>query len=170
MGTKKLGFYDHQMIVSKLGNMKDAKFFKGLDDETKIELHNTFKEEGKEALKRDVQKLMYESNPELKEQRIKKFSNAYGLNDPTEVTTNAINSQNMSVTMDKIGNFMGMLTMDVKVQAQMAFYNAQVSQNFIKIAQQDETIKQNNTIVAQNERLIEQNDIMIELMKQMANK
>ncbi|MGT0185586.1 hypothetical protein ACVNP0_00570 [Staphylococcus aureus] len=63
----------------------------------------------------------------------------------------------------KVYNGLGTFITNVDKQAKFVFYDTQLKQNFVSIAQRDELIKQNN-------RIIEQNNEVIDLLKQIANK
>ena len=59
-------------------------------------------------------------------------------------------------------NGIGSFTTNLDKQAKFVFYDTQLKQNFVFIAQKDELIKQ-------NDKIIKQNDEIIKLLKQIAD-
>ena len=102
---------------------------------------------------------------EKKQERFEKGIERKGLNNPSEVTSNAILSQN------KAGNFERYIRLSrtrfnnakSKEQAKFKHYSEMRKNTFVQIAQNDEIVKQ-------NKKLLEQNDEIISLLKQIANK
>lgn len=80
--------------------------------------------------------------------------NKHGFDNPTKVTKNSYQSQNMMGSFDKFYNAFGMLTFNMEKQATFNFYNNQLKQSFMIAAQNDELIKQNEVIIDQNEEII----------------
>lgn len=92
-----------------------------------------------------------------------KYYSKLGIDDPTEVTKNVFEKQDVMANSSKVFNAFGTLTLDLHKQLEASYYNTQLKQNLILIAQNDETIKQNN-------KIIEQNDLIIELLTDIKNK
>lgn len=105
----------------------------------------------------------FKENNEFHESKSAKSLNGQGIKDATDVTTYAYQKQNINPTLLKVYNSLGTFTTNVDKQAKFVFYDTQLKQNFVSIAQRDELIKQNN-------RIIEQNNEVIDLLKQIANK
>lgn len=87
-----------------------------------------------------------------------------GINNPSEVTSNAFYYQNKANSFDDIYNLIGIGThLSQKEQAKFNHYKDMKTNTYVQIAQNDEIVKQ-------NKKLIEQNDEIISLLKQIANK
>lgn len=83
-----------------------------------------------------------------------------GIKEATDVTSYAYQKQNISPNLLKVYNGIGSFTTNLDKQAKFVFYDTQLKQNFVFIAQKDELIKQNN-------KIIEQNDEIIQLLKKL---
>lgn len=90
-----------------------------------------------------------------------KYYSKLGIDDPTEVTRNVFEKQDIMANSSKFFNAFGTMTLDYHKQLQASYFNAQLKQNLIMIAQNDELIKQ-------NDRKIEQNDEIIDLLVKMS--
>ncbi|MCG2279160.1 hypothetical protein K4U72_09235 [Staphylococcus epidermidis] len=87
-----------------------------------------------------------------------------GINNPSEVTSNAFYYQNKANSFDDIYNLIGIGThLSQKEQAKFNHYKDMKTNTYVQIAQNDEIVKQ-------NKKLLEQNDEIISLLKQIANK
>lgn len=171
--------FKEQSAINKATTAKQQLFVARSDYEEKVRLYEMLVV-SEEDFKQEVINMMSADDPKYgakmeakatKEQsNLQQFYIKQGMPNPSNTTKKAFERQRIDINLNKFLNFMGMMTMDVKAQAEASFYNAQLKQNFISIAQQDESIKQNEEIINQNNKLIEQNEMMIELMKQMGNK
>lgn len=87
-----------------------------------------------------------------------------GINNPSEVTSNAFYYQNKANSFDDIYNLIGIGThLSQKEQAKFNHYKDMKTNTYVQIAQNDEIVKQ-------NKKLLEQNNEIISLLKQIANK
>lgn len=87
-----------------------------------------------------------------------------GINNPTEITSNAFYYQNKANTFHDIYNLIGVGThLSQKEQAKFNHYKDMKKTSYVQIAQNDEIIKQNDKIQKQNEQIIA-------LLTQIANK
>lgn len=177
-------------VLRVLSNAKLNRFFNRQDKATKYDLYQLMLEDESEFKSKvfNMYKEKYPNKADGIEEQQKKaeelrnfydksqdektssFFRTQGIINPSKVTLDAFNKQDIMANFNKFYNFVGKLTLNQEKQAQFNYYDVQQRQNFINIAQQDEIIKQNDKIIEQNETLIEQNETMIKLMEQMANK
>ncbi|MGZ9477002.1 hypothetical protein ACXXGU_09300 [Staphylococcus epidermidis] len=145
------------------------KAFMMLDDEEKLRLAHLqrtndprLNEEINKALGME-EKIMTKN--EKKQERFEKGIERKGLNNPSEVTSNAIMSQNKAGNFEDIYDLVGRgsTMLSQKEQAKFKHYSEMRKNTFVQIAQNDEIVKQ-------NKKLLEQNDEIISLLKQIANK
>ncbi len=148
-------------MFSKLSNRK-IEMYKKMTTDEKRKILNDFKE-GKELDIQLYKSENFKNTNEEYESKSAKSLNGQGIKEATDVTTYAYQKQNINPTLLKVYNGLGTFTTNVDKQAKFVFYDTQLKQNFVSIAQRDELIKQNN-------RIIEQNNEVIDLLKQIANK
>lgn len=168
--------FKEQMAINKATTSKEQMFVARLDNEEKVRLYNILTV-SESDFKAELRNMMYEDNPEAKakaqekyeskikkeEGNIQKFFEKQGMPNPSETTRKAFEQQQIETSINKTLNFLSMFKLSIEAQSNASFYNAQLKQNFIAIAQNDEIIKQ-------NDKIVEQNEIMIRLMEQMVNK
>ena len=107
---------------------------------------------------------------ETEEDKLVRFFNTQGINNPTNATLNAFKKQKIMANYDNFYHTLGMFTLNMEKQAKYNYYMSQQKQNFIQIAQLDILIKQNNDSLNQNHEILKQNEQIIELLTQIANK
>ncbi|KAK56889.1 MULTISPECIES: hypothetical protein [Staphylococcus] len=171
----------------------ELKVYKSLDRLTKDTLvieylkGNTFDILNESSMKK-IDALTYEANKdeidrkkqkeqnkiaksnETEEDKLVRFFNTQGINNPTNATLNAFKKQKIMANYDNFYHTLGMFTLNMEKQAKYNYYMSQQKQNFIQIAQLDILIKQNNDSLNQNHEILKQNEQIIELLTQIANK
>ncbi|MCH8678307.1 hypothetical protein HMPREF2693_00350 [Staphylococcus sp. HMSC068D08] len=147
-------------MFSKLSNRKIDMYKKMTTDE-KRKILNDFKE-GKELDIQLYKSENFKSNNEEYESKANKKLNGQGIKEATDVTSYAYQKQNIRPSLLKVYNGIGSFTTNLDKQAKFVFYDTQLKQNFVFIAQKDELIKQ-------NDKIIKQNDEIIKLLKQIAD-
>ena len=171
----------------------ELKVYKSLDRLTKDTLvieylkGNTFDILNESSMKK-IDALTYEANKdeidrkkqkeqnkiaksnETEEDKLVRFFNTQGINNPTNATLNAFKKQKIMANYDNFYHTLGMFTLNMEKQAKYNYYMSQQKQNFIQIAQLDILIKQNNDSLNQNHEILKQNEQIIELLNQIANK
>ena len=171
----------------------ELKVYKSLDRLTKDTLvieylkGNTFDILNESSMKK-IDALTYEANKdeidrkkqkeqnkiaksnETEEDKLVRFFNTQGINNPTNATLNAFKKQKIMANYDNFYHTLGMFTLNMEKQAKYNYYMSQQKQNFIQIAQLDILIKQNNDSLNQNHENLKQNEQIIELLTQIANK
>lgn len=168
--SKKIGFKN----AYALGQIKY-----GLDKEGKKAIESLSAEEQErlaQLQRKDDPNLVEEVNKAIgvddgftsKNQKIKNYRDKglekQGINNPTDITSNAFYYQVKANSFDDVYNLIGVGThFSQKEQAKFHHYKDMKTNTYVQIAQNDEIIKQNNKIQ-------EQNDEIIELLKQIANK
>lgn len=187
---RRLTLNESTQVMTTLGNGKLNRFFNKQDKGTKYELYQVMLQDESEfraklfslyaekypdkaaevehQMKKDSVRM--ETQEQYQDEKLTSFFKTQGINKPSKTTLDAFYKQDIMANFNKFYNFVGKLTLDHEKQALFSFYDVQQRQNFINIAQQDETIKQNEEIINQNNKLIQQNEQMIQLMQQMANK
>lgn len=177
---KKMSF----MQMTKLGKIlkfKELELFQQFDLKEQHRLYEIFKNDEEEfkqefrhaALQfRDAEEVKAEEDKrnglaQGASQRMEKFLSTQGINKPSDATKRVFGKQDITANFNKLYNGLGMLTLNMEKQAQFSFYDVQQRQNFIIIAQQDETIK---LLEEQNETLKQQNEQIINLLTQLVNK
>ncbi|CAC6396161.1 TPA: hypothetical protein SML02_001694 [Staphylococcus aureus] len=148
-------------MFSKLSNRKIDMYKKMTTDE-KRKILKDFKE-GKELDIQLYKSENFKKDNETFESKTTKNLNSQGIKEATDVTSYAYQKQNINPTLLKVYNGLGTFTTNVDKQAKFVFYDTQLKQNFVSIAQRDKVIKQ-------NDKIIEQNDEIIELLRQIVSK
>ncbi|EOD4626069.1 hypothetical protein ACJRG0_002633 [Staphylococcus aureus] len=148
-------------MFSKLSNRKIDMYKKMTTDE-KRKILKDFKE-GKELDIQLYKSENFKKDNETFESKTTKNLNSQGIKEATDVTSYAYQKQNINPTLLKVYNGLGTFTTNVDKQAKFVFYDTQLKQNFVSIAQRDKVIKQ-------NDKILEQNDEIIELLRQIVSK
>lgn len=132
--------------------------FNLLDEESMEEVEELTYQANKEEIDRKREKEEKKANKlnETDDDRLVKFFNTQGIDNPTKTTLDAFKKQRIQANFDTFYHSMGMFTFNMEKQAKYNYYMSQQKQNFIQIAQ--------------NDKLIKQNDEIIDLLKQIANK
>ncbi|HDZ7843977.1 TPA: hypothetical protein ACN3DE_001576 [Staphylococcus aureus] len=158
--TFKEGMLEGQYLSGK--TKEEKKNYKQLTIEEKRKILDKFKKE-RDADFQNYKSDNYEKSHEESASNSNKSLNSQGIKNASEVTSYAYEKQGISPKLLKVYNGIGSFTTNLDKQAKFVFYDTQLKQNFVFIAQKDELIKQNN-------KIIEQNDEIIQLLKQIADK
>ncbi|HCZ0036780.1 TPA: hypothetical protein PF654_002617 [Staphylococcus aureus] len=158
--TFKEGMLEGQYLSGK--TKEEKKNYKQLTIEEKRKILDKFKKE-RDADFQNYKSDNYEKSHEESPSNSNKSLNGQGIKEATDVTSYAYQKQNISPNLLKVYNGIGSFTTNLDKQAKFVFYDTQLKQNFVFIAQKDELIKQ-------NDKIIEQNDEIIKLLKQIADK
>lgn len=120
-------------MFSKLSNRKIDMYKKMTTDE-KRKILNDFKE-GKELDIQLYKSENFKSNNEEYESKANKKLNGQGIKEATDVTSYAYQKQNIRPSLLKVYNGIGSFTTNLDKQAKFVFYDTQLKQNFVFIAQ-----------------------------------
>ena len=168
--SKKIGFKNgYALGLIKSGLSKEGK--KIIDELPIIEQERLAQLQRKKDpnLNIEINKIIGDQDNFIdKEERKKILQNKsfekQGINNPSEVTSNAFYYQNRANSFGDIYNLIGIGThLSQKEQAKFNHYKDMKTNTYVQIAQNDEIVKQ-------NKKLLEQNDEIISLLKQIANK
>lgn len=118
----------------------------------------------KQAIRNEKKAKQNEEYQNIVNNKVSNFLSKRGVQNPSQITIDLINSSNIYVNMDSVLNSVGIMT-TLKLETQMQYNYYITSQNFAFVH-----AGQNDEIIKQNDKIIEQNEKVIELLEKLTNK